>query len=37
MILIISREDDRTTNEAINWLPIYGKEFIRMNIDDKFS
>jgi len=34
MILIISNSSDITTNEVINWLLFFNKEFLRINEDD---
>lgn len=37
MILIISNEDDFTTNEVIKWLIALKKQFIRVSEKDIFS
>lgn len=34
MILIISNKDDRTTNDVIDWLRKYKKEYIRISSED---
>ncbi|HRG38459.1 MAG TPA: grasp-with-spasm system ATP-grasp peptide maturase [Bacteroidia bacterium] len=34
MILIISEQNDPSTNEVINWLLAMGKKFIRINAED---
>jgi len=35
MILILSEEQDQSTNDVIDWLIFYNKEFVRINYSDK--
>ncbi len=37
MILIVSKKNDRTTQEVINWLSVMNKKFIRINEDETFT
>jgi len=37
MILIISENNERTTNEVIRWLISFGKKFIRVHEDEIFT
>ena len=37
MILIISQNNERTTNEVIKWLSMMNKEFIRIHEDELFE
>ncbi|MDR2836176.1 MAG: hypothetical protein LBV69_08305 [Bacteroidales bacterium] len=35
MILILSEDHDQSTNDIIDWLIFYKKEFVRINLSDK--
>lgn len=37
MILILSEERDKSTNEVIQWLDYYGKKWIRINQEDRLD
>ena len=37
MILIISVDNDTSTNDVIDWLDYYGVNFIRLNASDILS
>lgn len=37
MILIISSETDESTNDVINWIKYFEKEFVRINAEDKLN
>jgi hypothetical protein len=37
MILILSSDDDQSTNGVIDWIHFYGCEFIRINPSDIIS
>lgn len=37
MILILSEELDTSTNEIIDWLNYYKKDFIRINYEDQID
>jgi ATP-GRASP peptide maturase of grasp-with-spasm system len=37
MVVILSSEDDQSTNDVIDWLNFYGKDFIRINPSDTIA
>lgn len=37
MVLILSEEKDRSTNEVIRWLDYYGEKWVRINQEDQLN